>query len=312
MTMTVSTTLAPARTRALTRKIHSGALVDGFAGRSMWPDMGTKMAEIGEATEERKTAVATSTAQMTPRAVRPMRMSPMPGTAARSKTSRPGGTSSAWRRRATIAATANRPRAASNQPAPMRSIPMNLKSTPAYWAVVASHMTQANQPTRTTSAARIAARPMAVLTASTDATRATTTSQHAGFWKPKLTSVWTWEMPASQGEMRARNRQMTTRTPRGEANARRGLITGTLGLGRGCRGGARRRTGFLEWRSRLGLFSHEIYLTSNRYSIQYKHAFCEWGEGELDPGGDLRRDQFTAGSALGRRPHRRPVGGHGR
>src|SRR5712692_5042846 len=67
MTMTVSTTLAAARTKALRRKIHSGALVDGFAGRSRWPDMGTKMAEIGEATEDRKTAVATSTAQMTPR-----------------------------------------------------------------------------------------------------------------------------------------------------------------------------------------------------------------------------------------------------
>src|SRR5713101_140604 len=80
MTMMVSTTLAGARTKELTRKIHSGALVDGFAGRSRWPDMGTKMAEIGEATEERKTAAATSTAQMTPRAVRPMRMSPMPGT----------------------------------------------------------------------------------------------------------------------------------------------------------------------------------------------------------------------------------------
>src|SRR5713226_4085294 len=312
MTTTVSTRLAAARTKALTRKIHSGALVDGFAGRSRWPDMGTKMAEIGEATEERKTAVATSTAQMTPRAVRPMRMSPMPGTAARSKTSRPGGTSWAWRRRATIAATANRPSAASNQPAPMRSIPMNLKSTPEYWAVVASHMTQANQPTRTTSAARIAARRMAVLVARTAAMRPRTTSQQAGFWKPKLTSVWTWEMPASQGEMRARNREMTTRTPRGEAKARRGSVTGKKLLGRGCGAGARSCGSLLESGSRWRLFSHEIYLTPNRYSIQYEHAFCEWGEGELDLGRDLRRDQFAAGSALLRRPHRRAVRGHGR
>src|SRR5260370_13001958 len=87
-------------------------------------------------------------------------------------------------------------------------------------------MTQANQPTRTTSAARIAARRMAVLVASTDAVSARTTTQQAGFWKPKLTSVWTWEMPASQGEMRARNRLMTTRTPRGEAKARRGVVIG--------------------------------------------------------------------------------------
>src|SRR5216684_1628294 len=251
MTMMVSTTLAAARTKALTRKIHSGALVDGFTGRSRWPDMGTKMAEIGEATEDRKTAVATNTAQMTPLAVRPMRMSPMPGTAARSNTSRPGGTSCAWRRRATIAATANRPSADSNQPAPIRSIPMNLKSTPEYWAVVASHMTQANQPTRTPSAVGIAARRMAVPVASTDATRAMTTSQHAGFWKPKLTSVWTWEMPASQGEMRARNREMTTTTPRGEANARRGSVTRTRkSLGRGCGGGACRRGMTLEWVTR--------------------------------------------------------------
>src|SRR5713101_2629331 len=249
MTMMVSTTLAAARTKALTRKIHSGALVDGFAGRSRWPDMGTKMGEIGEATEDRKTAVA------------------------------------------------NRPSAASNQPAPIRSIPMNLKSTPEYWAVVASHITQANQPTRTASAARMAARRMAVLVASPAATRARTITQQAGFWKPKLTSVWTWDMPASQGEMRARNRLMTTRTPRGEANARRGSVTAKKFLGKGCVRWVWSWGSWLESGSWWRLFSHEIYLTPNRYSIQYEHAFCEWGEGELDLGAGVPRDQFHPGWA---------------
>src|SRR4029077_8656801 len=95
--------------------------------------------------------------------------------------------------------------------------------------VVASHMTQANQATSTASAASSVARRMVVLVAGTDATRVRIASQQMGFWKPKLTSVWTWEMPTSQGEMRARNRVMMTTTPRGEAKARRGSVTKGLG-----------------------------------------------------------------------------------
>src|SRR4029077_17823343 len=97
-------------------------------------------------------------------------------------------------------------------------------------------MTQANQATSIASAARSVARRMVVLVASTDATRVRMTSQQMGYWKPKLTSVWTWEMPTSHGEIRARKREMTTTTPRGEAKARRGSVIGIrkrLGKGRG-------------------------------------------------------------------------------
>src|SRR5260370_3400196 len=173
-------------------------------------------------------------------------------------------------------------------------------------------MTQANQPTRTTSAARIAARRMAVLVASTDAVSARKTTQQAGLWKARLTSVWSWELPAGQGEMRERDRLMTTRTQRGEAKARSGSVTGTRALGRGCGRWAWSWRSLLESGSRWRLFSHEIYLTSNRYSIEYKHAFRGWGEGELDLGGCVPADQFDPRLARRRGHHSHTGGDDGR